>query len=95
MYINYVVRRKADHANLAAALSLPSGFEQFKIVGHQIKGNASSFGFDDLVAIGERMEKITATNQDVDGPRLLAEFWTWILAAEKKLELGLSGDAGS
>ena len=48
-------------------------------LGHQLKGNAASFGFEDLAVIAERMET-WATNQD--SRRLeetLEEFSLWIL----------------
>ena len=85
MYVNYLARRKADHARLTSAMASPQGVDDFKTVGHQIKGNASSFGFDDLVAIGEQMEKLSAPQMQHDGSRLLQDFWTWIVAAEKRL----------
>lgn len=86
MYVNYLARRKADHARLKEALATSQGLEDFKVVGHQIKGNATSFGFDDLVAIGEKMEKMSTAELTSDGPRLLDDFWKWIEATEQRLE---------
>jgi HPt (histidine-containing phosphotransfer) domain-containing protein len=88
MYINYLARRRADHAKLASALSSGRAIEDFKMVGHQIKGNATSFGFDDLVSIGERMEKMSTANGSKfadEAPLVLSDFWSWILKTEKRL----------
>lgn len=90
MYVNYLARRKADHARLTAALNSPQGIDDFKTVGHQIKGNASSFGFNDLVGIGEQMEKLTAAQLASEGQRLLNEFLQWINATERRLESEMS-----
>ncbi len=86
MYVNYLARRKVDHARLKEALASAQGLDDFKVVGHQIKGNATSFGFDDLVAIGERMEKMDPTLLKSEGPRLLDDFWKWIVETEQRLE---------
>ena len=91
MYVNYLARRKADHARLTSAMASPQGIDDFKTVGHQIKGNASSFGFDDLVAIGEQMEKLSAPHFQHDGSRSRHDFWAWIVSTEKKLETELAG----
>lgn len=90
MYVNYLARRKADHARLASAISSPAGIEDFKTVGHQIKGNASSFGFNELVSIGEAMERLSAPQLASEGSRLLEDFWQWIVATEKRLETELA-----
>ena len=92
MYVNYLARRKADHAKLSAAISSGHALDDFKIVGHQIKGNAVSFGFDDLVSIGERMEKISLANVTSDGSAILSEFWIWIERTEKRLAAELPPD---
>lgn len=86
MYVNYLARRKADHARLKEALASAQGLDDFKVVGHQIKGNATSFGFDDLVAIGEKMEKLNPAQLTSEGPRLLEDFWKWIVETEQRLE---------
>lgn len=85
MYVNYLARRKADHERLTAALANHQGIEDFKVVGHQIKGNATSFGFDDLVSIGEQMEKLQPSQLESDGRKLLNDFMKWIEATEKHL----------
>ena len=90
MYVNYLARRKADHARLTSAIASPQGVDDFKTVGHQIKGNASSFGFNDLVSIGEAMEKLSAAQLSSDGQRLLHDFWQWIIVTEKRLETELA-----
>jgi HPt (histidine-containing phosphotransfer) domain-containing protein len=91
MYVNYLARRKADHARLTAAMGSPQGIDDFKTVGHQIKGNASSFGFNELVSIGEAMEKLSVVQLPTDGRQLLEDFWHWIISTEKRLERELAG----
>lgn len=90
MYVNYLARRKADHARLSTAITSPQGIEDFKTVGHQIKGNAISFGFNDLVTIGEQMEKLSPPQLASDGQKLLQDFWHWIISTEKRLESELA-----
>lgn len=86
MYLNYLARRKADHDRLTAALAKGAAMDDFKTIGHQIKGNAASFGFNELVLIGEQMEKLSEPLLVTDGKRLLGDFKNWIDVTEKRLE---------
>ena len=100
MYLNYLARRKADHARLTEILAsgqsnARTALEEFKTLGHQIKGNAVSFGFDDLVVIGEQMEKLDDTMLSIEGGKLLGDFKVWIEATEKRLERELANEEGS
>ncbi len=56
MKVKYIERRKQDYADCLEALNT-SDFETFLRIGHQLKGNAASFGFDDLGLIAVEMEK--------------------------------------
>lgn len=51
----YLERRKKDGETLRAALGTKS-FDEFKRVGHQLKGNAASFGYLDLEKLAIRLE---------------------------------------
>lgn len=53
--IKYIERRKTDLESCEQALR-SKDFEAIARVGHQIKGNAASFGFDDLGTIAIDME---------------------------------------
>lgn len=60
----YVERRKKDLADCRLAL-LNADFKCFAFIGHQIKGNAVTFGFDELTPIALEMERL-AVEKDVD-----------------------------
>lgn len=60
----YIERRKKDLADCRLALS-NADFKCFAFVGHQIKGNALTFGFDELTPIALEMEKL-AVEKNVD-----------------------------
>lgn len=53
--LKYIERRKTDLESCEQALK-SKDFDAIARVGHQIKGNAASFGFDDLGAIAIDME---------------------------------------
>ena len=55
----YLERRKQDLADCRMALQ-KFDFKCFSFVGHQIKGNAVTFGFDDLTPLALEMEKLAA-----------------------------------
>lgn len=55
----YIERRKKDLADCRLALS-KGDFKTFAFVGHQIKGNALTFGFDELTPLALEMEKFGA-----------------------------------
>jgi HPt (histidine-containing phosphotransfer) domain-containing protein len=63
MKAKYLERRKQDYTDCLNAF-LKSDFETFLRVGHQLKGNAASFGFDDLGVIATEMEQ-AAKNKDM------------------------------
>lgn len=62
----YLERRKTDFENCQKAAE-ENDFEVLARVGHQIKGNASTFGFEDLSAIAIQMEEgaLTRDSQKV------------------------------
>lgn len=53
--LKYIERRKTDLQNCEQALQ-SKDFDAIARLGHQIKGNAASFGFDDLGSIAIDME---------------------------------------
>ncbi|MBX3023028.1 MAG: Hpt domain-containing protein [Bdellovibrionales bacterium] len=51
----YLERRKKDIESLRSALSSRT-FDEFKRIGHQLKGNAASFGYGDLEKVAIQLE---------------------------------------
>ncbi len=56
MKAKYLERRKQDYTDCLNAF-IKSDFETFLRIGHQLKGNAASFGFGDLGVIAADMEQ--------------------------------------
>lgn len=73
----YVVRRKTDYAILSDALEKKS-IQEFKRIGHQLAGNAESYGFPELGKIGVKMEALNETALLAEGPQLLNAFKNWL-----------------
>jgi HPt (histidine-containing phosphotransfer) domain-containing protein len=76
-YANYYQRRKLDLETLRNALN-EKRIEDFKRIGHQIKGNAPSFGFDDLAEIAKKMETVTDRDLNSVGSDVVEKFKKWI-----------------
>lgn len=62
--LKYLERRKTDFENCQKAIQ-EKDFEVLARVGHQIKGNAATFGFDDLSTVAIEMEQ-GALKKDID-----------------------------
>lgn len=74
---NYISRKKDEYLKGLEALK-KSDFAFFSVLGHQTKGNATSFGFDPLEGIAKRFE-VAAKNQDLEALRgLLEEFKNYL-----------------
>ena len=52
----YLKKRLGDCAEIDRLLAA-GGMESIQLLGHQIKGSGGSFGFDELSAIGEELER--------------------------------------
>ncbi|MFM6928740.1 MAG: hypothetical protein ACKOX6_09755 [Bdellovibrio sp.] len=59
--VRYLKRRVEEMTVLAQ--SSPLDFELAKKMGHQIKGNAESFGFSDLAAMGKLLDNAAEAGQ--------------------------------
>ena len=69
----YIERRKVDLESCRKALTAQD-FTTIARVGHQVKGNASTFGFEDLSSIAIDLED-HALKKDISGLNLaLARF---------------------
>ncbi|MFN8790253.1 MAG: Hpt domain-containing protein [Bdellovibrionales bacterium] len=76
---NRYLQRRLQDAKTCSQKIHQQDWAYFCRLGHQLKGNAASYGFEDLAGIAERMET-GATHQD--SRRLeeaLEEFRSWIL----------------
>lgn len=62
MKSNYFTRRLKDHTDCLKAIE-EKNFEPLERIGHQMKGNAQTFGFEDLAWIGDKLE-IAALEKD-------------------------------
>lgn len=69
----YIERRKKDLADCRMALS-NADFKCFSFIGHQIKGNAITFGFDELTPIALEMERLAAEKNVENLHELLNQF---------------------
>lgn len=84
MYVTYLERRKIELQKLQKAVA-EGRVEDFKVVGHQLKGNAPSYGFDDLAVIAKKLELVSAENLKTVGVSLLEEYAGWIQTTEVQL----------
>ena len=73
MKIKYIERRKQDYADCLIALD-KNDFETFLRIGHQLKGNAASFGFDDLGLIATEIENAAKVRDRARIQTLLVKF---------------------
>jgi HPt (histidine-containing phosphotransfer) domain-containing protein len=75
----YLGRRKLDLIALKNSLEIKD-LSEFRRVGHQLKGNASTFGFLELEKIGIELEVAGESQDYAEANRLLEKFEAWILA---------------
>lgn len=61
---NYIRRRQEDIVNCEAALK-NQDFKTIEVIGHQMKGNGLSFGFESISQLGQEME-LAAKNKKSD-----------------------------
>lgn len=69
----YIERRRADLENCNKALQ-QRDFDFLSRVAHQIKGNASTFGYDDLSGIAIRLEEFAHSKDTENIAKALAQF---------------------
>jgi len=73
----YIERRRQDLETLRSSLA-SQDFTTFARMGHQLKGNAASYGFPELEAIAIAME-IAGVNQAQDAAQAcVKEFERWL-----------------
>lgn len=84
LYVNYHNRRKSDLVRLREAFAA-NDVEPFRTLGHQLRGNASTYGFDELAVLGEKMESLDSIQLPLQGNSILTAMEQWIQATEIKL----------
>lgn len=77
MIAKYVERRNTDLETLEQSLAA-NDLEKIKGIAHQIKGNALSFGFDDLNDIVVRMENAAVSNNQAILIATIQSFRNWV-----------------
>ncbi len=73
----YLMRRHKDIEVLKASLSSRS-LEDFKRIGHQLKGNAASFGYVELQEIAIGMEQAAQAGDHFEANKQLELFEKWL-----------------
>lgn len=73
----YLQRREKDLRDCLLALQ-SSDFDVFVRIGHQLKGNAITFGFEPLSEIGERLESSGKQQDRQKMQKALNDFETYI-----------------
>jgi HPt (histidine-containing phosphotransfer) domain-containing protein len=70
---NYVRRRQEDILSCETALK-NKDFKTIETVGHQMKGNGLSFGYENIAKIGEQMEAAARAQDENKLESLLGKF---------------------
>lgn len=78
---NYLERRKLDLALCREALEARESavLEQ---VGHRLRGNCETFGFPELMSVGEELERCGRARNFDDAARALARLQEWLFSRE-------------
>ncbi len=80
----YLQRRAIDVDTLQKSIS-ENSVKEFNRIGHQLVGNAPSFGFDELVPIASQMEDLTPDTLTSEGGELLNRYKVWLQSAQEKI----------
>lgn len=77
----YLERRKKDLLTLKSALQSKC-YDDFKRIGHQLKGNAASFGYLDLEKLAIQLENVSLNGTDsLLAAQLVHQFEDWLKSA--------------
>ncbi|MGZ3723078.1 MAG: Hpt domain-containing protein [Bdellovibrionales bacterium] len=74
--LRYIERRQKDIEILRSALRTQA-LEEFERIGHQLKGNASSFGYSDLEKVAIQMELAGEKRDMAEASHQLTLFEKW------------------
>ena len=75
--MKYIERRRKDIESLRSALAMNT-YDEFKRIGHQLKGNAASFGYSDLEKVAIQLEAAGEKQDHHEASRQLQMFETWL-----------------
>lgn len=73
----YVERRQKDFETLSAAL-LTGELGPIQRIGHQLKGNAASFGYPELEKVAIALELAAEAGDFAEAARQLEQFKQWL-----------------
>lgn len=73
----YLDRRKRDLEECLSSLS-SHNYQDIEKVGHQLKGNGSTFGHPELSVIGKKLELAAQAHDLVSLEKALKEFSEWV-----------------
>jgi HPt (histidine-containing phosphotransfer) domain-containing protein len=80
----YLRRRYEDLELLKLGLQEKS-IKEFNRVGHQLLGNAKSFGYINIEPLAHKMEKLTCDELAAIGLQIVHDFQSWIQRSEREL----------
>lgn len=75
--VRYIERRKRDLEDCLASLERHQ-FDEIEKVGHQLKGNGTTFGHPELSVIGKKMEQAAQIRDMETLETALKEFSQWV-----------------
>lgn len=73
----YLKRRETDLEILSSALA-SNKVEEFNRIGHQLLGNAKSYGFHGLEIIADEMENLKLNQLATKGPEFIFKLKQWL-----------------
>lgn len=79
MLRKYHERRKRDLDELTKAM-VSRDFEPFCRIGHQLKGNGATYGYEELGRLGQKMEDAGNEKNPAEAESCLAELRSWVAA---------------
>lgn len=84
--VKYLRRRCDEIGKIKDSFNASADWELMKKVGHQIKGNASTFGFESLTAFGRRLEAAALSADSASAKQVSAELESEVQRLLKALE---------
>ena len=73
----YLERRERDFKVLEKSLA-HGDLSEFLNLGHQLKGNAATFGYEELAEVGKRMEVAGESKDRATAESCLEEYRKWL-----------------
>lgn len=77
MRAKYIERRKRDLEELKQGFAAGS-FDSFQRIGHQLKGNGATYGYEELGELGRRMEEAGLEKDRSKAEDCLLELIEWV-----------------